>query len=284
MRGLPYVPFFTSDWLASSARIDMTLGERAIYLDLLFQIWERGGAIPADEARLAKLSMAASEEFAGAWPGVRKHFVAHPDQPGMLTNLKMLDVIRKQATNHEAQSRNGRRGGIASGRSRKRKGSENEAESKHPETEPELEPELERELETDARIGVPEQANEEKTGRAPSSSLLNGKDAAPHSVKAVEEFLSAYPKKTGHVAARKAYSGKITDRSLHILLMDGLARWMESDQWVRSLREDGGRYVPYAATFISDRLWAEYPPSAKAAPVDPIAEAVRRIKEKEQKL
>src|SRR5580704_13442539 len=110
MRNLPFVPFFTADWLASSARVDMTLPERAIYLDLLFQIWERGGAIPADEAKLAKMAMVTPAEFSAAWPALKKHVVTHPDEPEMLTNLKMLDVIRKQANVHQARSNAGRRG------------------------------------------------------------------------------------------------------------------------------------------------------------------------------
>ena len=70
----------------SSARIDITLSERAIYLDLLFQLWERGGAIPADEARLAKMAMVTPEESSAAWPAVKRHIIAHPDEPDMLTN------------------------------------------------------------------------------------------------------------------------------------------------------------------------------------------------------
>ena len=137
MRGLPYVPFFTSDWLASSARLDLSLPERAIYLDLLFQIWERGGAIPSlDESKLAKLAMASPDEFRAAWPAVREHFVVHPDKPDSLANEKMLDVILRQASTSTARSRAGRSGGLASGKTR----SKNEAKTKHPETE--LEPGL----------------------------------------------------------------------------------------------------------------------------------------------
>jgi hypothetical protein len=68
MRDLPFVPFFTGDWLASSARVDMSLAERAVYLDLLFQLWERGGAIPSDPAKLAKMAMVTPAEFESAWP------------------------------------------------------------------------------------------------------------------------------------------------------------------------------------------------------------------------
>lgn len=147
MRGLPYVPWFTSDWLASSARVDMSPPERAFYLDLLFQIWERGGAIPSSPAKLAKLSLATPEEFETAWPAISVHIVAHPDEPGMLTNLKMLDVIQKQASTREANSNNGRLGGLAKARNRKSSEPASEivaeqlAKSWHPESESESESE-----------------------------------------------------------------------------------------------------------------------------------------------
>jgi uncharacterized protein YdaU (DUF1376 family) len=151
MRDLPFVPFFTSDWLASSARVDMTLPERAIYLDLLFQIWERGGAISSDEARLAKMAMVTPAEFSSAWSAVRKYLVVHPDEPEMLTNLKMLDVIRKQANVHEARSSAGRRGAAsrwADGKGDGKTDGGAMAKTWHPESESESETERERQKNT----------------------------------------------------------------------------------------------------------------------------------------
>jgi uncharacterized protein YdaU (DUF1376 family) len=242
MRGLPYVPFFTSDWLASSARVDMTLPERAVYLDLLFHIWERGGAIPSDHAKLAKLAFVTPEEFERVWPAVGAHIIQHPDEPDALTNLKMLDVIRKQAANFQAKSNSGRLGGVASGITRKRKRTENEA--KRNQSEPETEPELETEK-----------------SLSESSSCISSFKASSHASR--EEFISAYPKSTGLTAARAVYAATITTPEQHAELMAGLRLWLESEQWTRSLNEDRGRFVPNASRFISEQLWRDKPPQGR---------------------
>jgi uncharacterized protein YdaU (DUF1376 family) len=155
MRGLPFVPWFTSDWLASSARIDMTLPERAVYLDLLFQIWERGGAIPSDHAKLSKMAMVTQSEFEAAWLAVSKYVTPHPSEPEMLTNLRMLDVISKQQQVKDA----GRIAGLASAAARKKRIANDSATNvQQLERESELESEGEREAEThicasdDARV------------------------------------------------------------------------------------------------------------------------------------
>lgn len=119
MRGLPFLPWFASDWLASSARVDMTLEARAIYLDLLFWVWERGGTLPHDPAKLAKLAMVTPEQFESVWPEMCDHFAMHPSEPGMMTNLKMLSTMAKATASHEANVRKGREGGLRSAAKRR---------------------------------------------------------------------------------------------------------------------------------------------------------------------
>jgi uncharacterized protein YdaU (DUF1376 family) len=48
----PYIPFYPSDWLAGVA--DMTPAECGVYINLLAQIYDTGGPIKADFARLAR--------------------------------------------------------------------------------------------------------------------------------------------------------------------------------------------------------------------------------------
>jgi hypothetical protein len=121
MRGLPFLPWFASDWLASSARVDMSLPARAIFLDLLFCIWERGGAIPLDHGKLSKLAMVSPEQLENVWPELREHFIVHPVELGMITNEKMLTVMAKQIARHETNVRKGREGGLKSAGNRRAK-------------------------------------------------------------------------------------------------------------------------------------------------------------------
>jgi uncharacterized protein YdaU (DUF1376 family) len=249
MRGLPYVPFFTSDWLASSARVDMTLAERAIYLDLLFHIWERGGAIPADESRLAKLAMATPTEFEATWPAVSKHFVTHPDQVGMITNQKMLAVIEKQASNSNAQSRNGRLGGVASGRSRNRKRSESEAETNHPE--PELESESERKTEQTEQTCASDDA------RACASSSFQGKHPAStatgQQTEWFNQFWAAYWVKSSRKRAFEAFCRCVITEAR---FEEVLAAVQTQSKEMMS-REPQRR--PFAETWLTDERWTDEP-------------------------
>jgi uncharacterized protein YdaU (DUF1376 family) len=246
MRDLPFVPWFTADWLASSARIDMSLCERAIYLDLLFHAWDRAGAIPADQAKLAKLAMATPAEFAGAWPEVQKHFVPHPDESGMLTNTKMLAVIRKQADIHAKKSQAGRAGGIASGVTRKQNRSRAEAKTNHLEieSEPELETETQKQTwasQSDARVTDSPAAPKRK--RSPSV-----KSISPEALAQFEVFWDAYWLRKAKAAALKAFL-KHADKA--DLIMAGVAT--QRDEMLA--REP--KHRPHAATWLNGERWAD---------------------------
>jgi len=251
----------------------MTTSERSIYMDLLYCVYEYAGSIPSDQQRLAVLAAVSQDELNKAWPVVSRNFVACDDDPTMLTNLVALETMRRQASVHEVKTKAGRAGGLASGLSRKQKRTtvESEVGSK---------PEPYREDKNQTR--EEKKKREEENTRAPSASFSDSQHEESPAVNE-DEFLARYPKKVGQAAARSAYRSIITGESLHSALMEGLARWLESDQWSRSEAEDGGRYIPNGANFIIDKLWAEYPPAAKAAKVDPIAEAVRNIKNREVK-
>jgi hypothetical protein len=77
------------------------------------------------------------------------------------------------------------------------------------------------------------------------------------------EFIEAYPKATGVEAAATVYAAVITTPELHEELMAGLTRWRGSEQWRRSLKEDGGRFIPGPDRFLSQRLWRDNPPQGR---------------------
>jgi uncharacterized protein YdaU (DUF1376 family) len=269
VRDLPFVPFFTADWLASSARVDMTLPERAIYLDLLFQIWERGGAIPADETKLAKMAMVTPAEFSAAWPAVKKYIVTHPDEPEMLTNLKMLDVIRKQANVHQARSNAGRRGAASRWANSKPHGkTDGGAVAKvwHPETESETESETETEAETENLTCASDDA------RLSGSSLLQPKrknvpfseDKKPTAEQTAwfEEFWQQYWLRKAKKPAFAAFCKhvKTTERFAEVIAAVAAQKpEMESRQ---------PQHRPLAASWLNAERWTDEPPEpAKPAPL-----------------
>lgn len=75
----------------------------------------------------------------------------------------------------------------------------------------------------------------------------------------LHQFLAAYPKKTKRDAAARAYISIVDSREDHESLMAGLNRWIESDQWKRSIDSDGGRFIPDPDKFIMERRWLDEP-------------------------
>ena len=90
---------------------------------------------------------------------------------------------------------------------------------------------------------------------------------APLSDNPFEEFKRAYPesKRTIRIEPScRAYVGRISGvPGEHRRLMDGLKRHIGSDQWARSIRDDGGRFVPSMEKFITDGMYLDTPPQFK---------------------
>jgi hypothetical protein len=80
-----------------------------------------------------------------------------------------------------------------------------------------------------------------------------------------DSFQAAYPqpkRNTRIEPACRAYVGRIDGKlGEHGRLMAGLQRHLVSDQWVRSLRDDGGRFIPSMEKFIVDGLYSDHPPA-----------------------
>jgi hypothetical protein len=109
----------------------------------------------------------------------------------------------------------------------------------------------------------------------------NGTEARARQLRA---FLEAYPKQTKLDGAARAYVLTILTDEDHEALMAGLERWKASDQWVRSLEGDGGRFLQDPDKFIFERRYLETPPayreSTTAGRRDPFAEAGEILRRK----
>lgn len=75
----------------------------------------------------------------------------------------------------------------------------------------------------------------------------------------LHQFLAAYPKRVKQDATGRAYVSVIDSPEEHERLMDGLQRWLGSDQWKRSLESDGGRFIPDPDRFIFERMYRDEP-------------------------
>ena len=68
---------------------------------------------------------------------------------------------------------------------------------------------------------------------------------------AFDAFWSAYPKKTGKEAARKAF--KKIPKSAHSLLVPAVEAQKKSRQWM----EENGRFIPNPATWLNQGRWED---------------------------
>ena len=82
-----------------------------------------------------------------------------------------------------------------------------------------------------------------------------------------ERFWTAYPKKRNKVAARKAWDKLQPDQATLMAMSVGLARQKRSEDWTR----EGGRFIPYPATWLNGRRW-EDEPGPESTPPQPPAE------------
>jgi len=73
-----------------------------------------------------------------------------------------------------------------------------------------------------------------------------------------DAFWSSYPRKAGKPAAHRAWNrvrgSEIPD------IRDGLNLWKATEQW----QKEGGKFIPYPATFLNQRRWEDEPPQKGA--------------------
>ena len=68
------------------------------------------------------------------------------------------------------------------------------------------------------------------------------------------EFWDLYPKKSGRSEAERAWADTVgEDGELYLTVMEALGRQVFWEQWQR----DGGRFIPYPARWLEQRLWED---------------------------
>ena len=267
MRGLPYTPWYTADWLNSDARLEMTIAEQGIYRNLLDQLWERGGQIPASHDKLAFLAGVSTAEIDAAWPVLSKYIIPHPDVKGTLTNLRTLEELNKLKVKSEA----GRVAGTASAKSRKQKRS-NESPTNTPTN-------CQRTPQRNGNDKVNESStNRQRQGQRTGNKSESESESESESYSTSENVFQAddfferlwlaYPA-TGRrkkPLAEKAWSDLILPALDRQTLADEImaaitGKWSTSKLWKQG-------FVPDLANFLILRRWQEDPEQAPPDPMD----------------
>lgn len=68
-------------------------------------------------------------------------------------------------------------------------------------------------------------------------------------------FWAAYPRKVAKPAALRAFIALSPSDLVLVRMLGALTQQKESDQWSK----DGGKYIPYPATWINQRRWEDDP-------------------------
>ncbi|KWR88798.1 helix-turn-helix domain-containing protein [Cupriavidus sp. IDO] len=74
--------------------------------------------------------------------------------------------------------------------------------------------------------------------------------------KPFEAFWTLYPRKASKGDAEKAYLKLAPDAALQAVLLDAVAKQTGWDSW----KEEGGKFIPYPATWLRDQRWTDEPP------------------------
>jgi len=103
------------------------------------------------------------------------------------------------------------------------------------------------------------------TVRAKATATARATDKAKETpLLGFDEFWNTYPRKVGKPSAQKAW-GRVL-KTIQTLesetLMDrifaGLDLWKQTEQW----QKEGGKFIPYPATFLNQRRWEDDPLSS----------------------
>ena len=99
---------------------------------------------------------------------------------------------------------------------------------------------------------------EQKEGIEKKNKSLRSQEADPF----FDVFWSEYPKKMNKSTAVKAWAKLKPDSELLNKIMEGLARWKQSESWQR----DNGRFIPYPASWLNGRRWEDEVQTVSSSP------------------
>ncbi len=110
MKGLPWFPMYTGDWLSSTPITLMTPAQEGGYVRLLIHEWEDDDCgLPDDNEKLAVLSRLGEAWLNGGSTVVRDRFVPHPTIPGKIINPRLYEEWKKSVNWREKSSEGGKK-------------------------------------------------------------------------------------------------------------------------------------------------------------------------------
>jgi uncharacterized protein YdaU (DUF1376 family) len=260
MAALPYMPLYVADYLADTSHL--TTAEHGAYLLLIMNYWQRGGSLPGDDVRLARIARVSLKVWAEMKPTMAEFFKDSNGQWIHYRIEKELELVRvksekaRQAGLASAERRQSARSTVVqrtfNGRSTK-----NEQTSNHTDTD----------TDTDNNTLVQKRAAKPPKGGGESDFDF-------------EEFWQLYPRREARKEAEKAY-----DKARRLASKEELHG--KTAAYAKSRAGQDPQFTPLAASWLNKERWRDvnanptqaassprhYGPHVPPAPADRIDEA-----------
>lgn len=174
MSAPPYMKLYWGDYFRDTRRL-VGAREHGAYLLLLGEMWTQGGALPADPAVLARLTLCSHDEWEQIAPAVLSFFKT---SRGKLTQKRLTAELAKYDDTIRKRKEAGKRGGLAS-HGKDGGNSQANAEQKAPYPEPEPEPVVRTVEDKSSTAIVPLQADPDAIAWKAGVLLLTGRIDMP---------------------------------------------------------------------------------------------------------
>ncbi len=237
----PYMPLFVADYLADTAHL--TVAEHGAYLLLVMNYWQRGKPLPADDKKLARIARMSDAEWQDARDTLAEFFI---EQDGCWSH-KRVDAEIAVAEEKTSKAKKAARAS---------------AEARQANAQQML-----SERSADAELLGEERVGKEETTPETKSSTTNvraiGKPIRPGRDELFDRFWKAYPHR-GQAADPKAPAKDKFFRALQSgadpeAIIAAAGRYAEIE---RSAGRAGTEKVAQAVTWLNQRRWGDYEPSA----------------------
>jgi uncharacterized protein YdaU (DUF1376 family) len=216
----------------------MTCEERGIYRELLDHHYTEGD-LPTDERLLQVIARSTDKEWKRCWPRVKKQFV---EEAGRLVQPQAVEVLNRIKNCEKDRQEAGRKG------AKKRWQKDSSAIDL-----PMAKPWQSHQLANGSAIDLPiaKKCLNNIYIKPPIVPLTD--EEASDASDGFENFIDRYPKKTQiNLAGQYWVELSASERAL---ALRGLSRWLESREWA----QDGGKFVPSAASFLAQKRYLDQP-------------------------
>jgi uncharacterized protein YdaU (DUF1376 family) len=247
MARAPYIQFYVSDYIGSTGHL--TTEQHGAYLLLLFAMWNAGGSLPSDPAKLARIVRLSPRRWQAIAPDILEFFRVDGDRITQERLRRDYDAVVEIGEKRSAAGKLGN--AVKSLKSKEPDNANALANQTHTDrisesySEPEPNSEPEASAEPDSTTSV----------TAPQSLVARSERIAGNEIEeAFEEFWPQCPRKVGKGTARRIYlkivtSGKATPAAL----LHGMMRYAQEREG------QDPKYTQHPATWLNAEGWLNEP-------------------------